>query len=215
MSITFGNKSGNLSFVSNVGGGGSTTIIEQADLVVEVKVDDNDNVIETSHTFEEVMAAYNESRMIALVVKSAVFDVVLRLSAALGDNMYFTGETIVFGETDTYTTAVAYWSKTEGLNWLQADTIQMYELELSKRGLASKEYVSGAIAGIEIPEVDLSGYYTKEEVDNKIPEVNLGDYALKTEIPDTSAFKTEEEIIALIEEHASGEPLPSAEEVEF
>lgn len=193
MSITFGNKSGNLSFVSNVGGGGST----KADLVVEVKVDDNDNVIETSHTFEEVMSAYNESKMIALVVKSAVFDVVLRLSAALGDNMYFTGETIVFGETDTYTTAVAYWSKTEGLNWLQADTIQMYELELSKRGLASKEYVSGAIAGIEIPEVDLK------------------DYALKTEIPDTSAFKTEEEIIALIEEHASGEPLPSAEEVEF
>ena len=183
MSITFGNKSGNLSFVSNVGGGGSTTIIEQADLVVEVKVDDNDNVIETSHTFEEVIAAHNEKRMVALVIKSVVFEVVLRLSAASGDNMYFTGETIVFGETDTYTTAVAYWSKTEGLNWLQADTMLIYEMELGKRGLASKEYVNGAIAGIEIP--------------------------------DTSAFKTEEEIIALIEEHASGAPLPSAEEVEF
>lgn len=73
-------------------------------------------------------------------------------------------------------------------------------------------------------DVDLENYYTKEEVDNKlkdvdvdltgyateeyvnsaidgieIPEVDLKDYALKSEIPDTSAFQTEEDVKSLID----------------
>ena len=64
--------------------------------------------------------------------------------------------------------------------------------------LATKAYVDEAIANVDISGIDLS------------------DYALKSEIPDVSAFKTEEEIIALIEEHGGGgEVLPAAEEVEF
>lgn len=105
--------------------------------------------------------------------------------------------------------------------------------------LAAKSYVDEAIADIGGgADIDLTDYYTKQEVDKaindidlssyatesyvdekfnsiQIPEVDLSGYALKEDIPDTSAFKTEEEIIALIEEYASGEPLPSAEEVEF
>ena len=83
-------------------------------------------------------------------------------------------------------------------------------------GYATTEYVDSAINN-----VDLSGYATKTYVDSaigniEIPEVDLSGYALKSEIPDTSAFRTEEEIIALIEAHGgSGEALPASEEVEF
>lgn len=82
--------------------------------------------------------------------------------------------------------------------------------------LATKEYVDEAIKN-----VDISGYATTEYVDSaieaiEIPEVDLSGYALKEDIPDVSAFKTEEEIIALIEEHGGGgEALPAAEESEF
>lgn len=88
-------------------------------------------------------------------------------------------------------------------------------------GYATKTYVDNAVSNIEIPEVDLSSYATKTYVDSavsniEIPEVDLSGYALKSEIPDTSAFRTEEEIIALIEAHGgSGEALPASEEVEF
>lgn len=39
-------------------------------------------------------------------------------------------------------------------------------------GYATKEYVDEAIAGIDIPETDLSNYYTKEETDNLISNIN-------------------------------------------
>lgn len=53
------------------------------------------------------------------------------------------------------------------------------------------------IAGmIEVPEIDATDYYTKEEV------AGLG-------------YQTEAQVIALINEYASGEPLPAAEGVEF
>ena len=63
-------------------------------------------------------------------------------------------------------------------------------------GYATEQYVTDAIAAIDIPETDLTNYYTKEEVDNKIP--NLEGYALKTDIPDVTAFQTEEQVNALI-----------------
>lgn len=63
-------------------------------------------------------------------------------------------------------------------------------------GYATEQYVTDAIAAIDIPETDLTNYYTKEEVDNKIP--SLEGYALKTDIPDVTAFQTEEQVNALI-----------------
>lgn len=61
-------------------------------------------------------------------------------------------------------------------------------------GLATIEYVDNAIKSV--PGADLTNYYTKEEVDNKIP--SLEGYALKTDIPDVTAFQTEEQVNALI-----------------
>ena len=51
----------------------------------------------------------------------------------------------------------------------------------SSEGLATKEYVDEAIAGIEVPEVDLTGYAKTED------------------IPDVSGFQTEEQVQALID----------------
>lgn len=76
-------------------------------------------------------------------------------------------------------------------------------------GEPGKDYVltdedKAEIAGmVEVSggETDLTDYYTKSEVDNKIPDV--------------SGFQTEEQVIALINEYASGEALPAAEEVGF
>jgi hypothetical protein len=59
-------------------------------------------------------------------------------------------------------------------------------------------------------DVDLSNYYTKEEVDNKLKDVDvdLTGYATEEyvnsaidgiEIPDTSAFQTEEDVKSLID----------------
>ena len=39
-------------------------------------------------------------------------------------------------------------------------------------GLATEQYVDDAISAINIPEVDLSNYYNKEEVDAKIPDTS-------------------------------------------
>ena len=50
--------------------------------------------------------------------------------------------------------------------------------------------------------IDLTNFYTKEEVDDKIP--SLENYALKSEIPDVSSFQTEEEVNALISEAIGG-----------
>ena len=49
-----------------------------------------------------------------------------------------------------------------------------------------------------------------------IPEVDLSAYALKTEIPDVSAYQTQEQVIALITEYGGGGgSLPASEEVGF
>lgn len=76
------------------------------------------------------------------------------------------------------------------------DAIENADYSTVVAGYATEKYVDDAIAAIEIPTTDLSNYYTKQEVDNKIP--NLEGYALKSEIPDVSAFQTEEEVNALI-----------------
>lgn len=61
--------------------------------------------------------------------------------------------------------------------------------------------------------VDLSNYYTKDETEAKIteavdaidiPEVDLSGYAKTTDIPDVSAYQTEEQVIALIGQNSSG-----------
>lgn len=70
--------------------------------------------------------------------------------------------------------------------------------------------IDEAIEGIEIPEVDLTGYATKQYVDDKIdaiPEVDLSEYAKTTDIPDVSGYQTEAQVIALIQANmpASGD----------
>lgn len=81
--------------------------------------------------------------------------------------------------------------------------------EADKQEIAGMVDVSGA-------DVDLTNYYTKGEVDALIPAApDLSGYALKADIPDVSGFQTEEQVIALINEYASGEPLPAAEGVGF
>lgn len=67
-------------------------------------------------------------------------------------------------------------------------------VEVDLSGLATEEYVTDAIAAIEIPEADLTGYATEKYVDEAvaaIPEVDLSEYAKKSEIPSTSGFASE------------------------
>jgi hypothetical protein len=71
----------------------------------------------------------------------------------------------------------------------------------STSGLATEKYVDDKFNSIEVPDVDLSDYYTKTEVDNLIP--------------DTSGFVSEERVLELIEEHGGGGNLPASEEGEF
>lgn len=102
-----------------------------------------------------------------------------------------------------------------------AEPTEDYDVWISPAGEASEtlvtvdemtKYVDNAIENIEIeiptPEdVDLSNYYTKEEVDNKIPDTSqfiteegltAKGYQTKAEveamIPDTSSFATKDEI---------------------
>lgn len=100
-----------------------------------------------------------------------------------------------------------------------AEPTEEYDVWISPAGEASEtlvtvdemaKYVDNAIENIEIPtpeDVDLSNYYTKEEVDKKIPDTSqfiteegltAKGYQTKTEveamIPDTSSFATKEEI---------------------
>lgn len=86
--------------------------------------------------------------------------------------------------------------------WVNPDEDDVAEIA----ELATKKYVDDAIANVEVGgggSVDLTGYATEEYVDEKfnsikIPEVDLTGYALKSEIPDTSAFQTEDEVKSLI-----------------
>ena len=95
----------------------------------------------------------------------------------------------------------------------------------STAGLATEQYVNDAVANIHIPEVDLTNYYTKSDIDGLIPDTS--GFALKTEIPDTSTFatmaqveakgyQTEADVNTLIENAlANMETIPSGEEVKF
>lgn len=81
-------------------------------------------------------------------------------------------------------------------------------------GLATEEYVAQKIAEAELGEgeVDLSAYYTKSEVDQKIadiehPTVNLDPYATKEDVanavaaipqPDLNGYVTDEELLEAI-----------------
>lgn len=105
----------------------------------------------------------------------------------------------------------AYYTKTETDNAIEqaVGAIEIPEVDLSEyakkseipstTGLATEQYVQEEIAKIEIPEqseVDLSDYYTKTEVDEKIdaieiPEggsdVDLSDYYTKSEVDEKIA----------------------------
>ena len=95
------------------------------------------------------------------------------------------------------------------------DAVANVKVDLT--GYATEQYVNDAVSNVK---VDLTGYATEQYVNDAvknidIPEVDLTGYALKTEIPDVSGYQTEAQVIALINEYASGEPLPVAEGVEF
>lgn len=55
----------------------------------------------------------------------------------------------------------------------------------------------------------------KDGEDYVLTEDDKAEIAALVDVPDVSAFQTEEQVIALIEQYASGEPLPAAEGVEF
>ena len=77
------------------------------------------------------------------------------------------------------------------------DYLKENDITVDLTGYATEKYVDDAIAAIEIPEVDLSAYYTAKETDKKIgdaisaiPKVDLTDYAKKSEIPSTVGLAT-------------------------
>ena len=103
----------------------------------------------------------------------------------------------------------------------------------STSGLATTKYVDEKFNSIEVPDVDLSNYYTKSQVNDLIPDTS--GFALKSEIPstdglatlgyvnekfnsivvpDVSGFVNEERVMELIEEFGGG-TLPASEEGEF
>lgn len=88
-------------------------------------------------------------------------------------------------------------------------------------GYATEEYVDQAVGAIEIPEVDLSNHYTKEETRNLI-EADLAYYATKTYVEqkiaeaelggedvDLSGYYTKEETDSAIEEAVGAVEVPS------
>lgn len=70
-------------------------------------------------------------------------------------------------------------------------------------GLATEQYVNDAVANIDIPEVDLTNYYTKSEVDAKIPNTSgfltevPAEYITETELT-AKGYQTEEQVNTLI-----------------
>ena len=81
---------------------------------------------------------------------------------------------------------IGYEQPTESSIKLWIDPDDAMEVDLT--GYATEQYVNDAISAINIPEVDLSNYYNKEEVDAKIPDTS--GFALKSDIPDTSGLTT-------------------------
>lgn len=88
-------------------------------------------------------------------------------------------------------------------------------------GYATEEYVDNAVGAIEIPEVDLSNHYTKEETRNLI-EADLAYYATKTYVDqkiaeaelggedvDLSGYYTKAETDSAIEEAVGAVEVPS------
>ena len=79
-----------------------------------------------------------------------------------------------------------------------ADGIHTTTLSLNGESAATEKYVDDAIANIDIPKVDFTGYATEEYVDNaidaiKFPETDLSDYYNKEET-DTIINTTKEEL---------------------
>lgn len=74
---------------------------------------------------------------------------------------------------------------------LTTTKISTNAIALNGEDLAAKlKSLKDAIDGIEIPEVDLSNYYNKTEVDNALKnvEVDLTGYAKEEDIPDVSEY---------------------------
>ena len=78
---------------------------------------------------------------------------------------------------------------------------------------------SGFITSADVPEVDLSSYALKNKIKliiNRYIENDEIGMIQKIEIPDVSAFQTQEQVIALIKEYGGGGgSLPASEEVGF
>ena len=82
---------------------------------------------------------------------------------------------------------------------------------------ATKEYVNDAISNIDIPEVDLSDYVTKDEMPDmnnyatteyvdeqisniEVPDIDLSDYVTRDEMPDMNNYATTEYVDNCVEQ---------------
>lgn len=89
------------------------------------------------------------------------------------------------------------------------EKIETIELTPGPQGEPGKDGADGA------PGKDGQDYVLTDEDKQEIAaSVNLEEYAKKSDIPDTSGFTTEEQVIALIAEHGGG-TLPASEEGAF
>jgi hypothetical protein len=53
------------------------------------------------------------------------------------------------------------------------DAVSNVKIDLT--GYATEKYVEDAIDAIDIPDTDLSGYYTKDEIDDMLANLPAGD----------------------------------------
>ena len=86
------------------------------------------------------------------------------------------------------------------------DTTEIPSIE----GLATEEYVDTAISNIDIPEVDLTDYATKEYVGQEIAEAQLGQGDI-----DLSSYYTKSETDAAIKSAVDAIEIPEPEEVDL
>lgn len=101
------------------------------------------------------------------------------------------------GETD-----VLYKASQEKQLYQWNENDSRYELLLSNN-LVSQEQLQDALNRIEIPEISLENYVTKQEVADAIaaiPKVDLDPYALKSELPDITGLASEEYVVQKIAE---------------